>query len=231
MKEQETAVFQRKTKKSDETRARILDVALELFRQRGFEQTTMRDIATACGIALGATYYYFGSKEAIVLAYYELAANETRPLIEHAVASARSLTSGLAAIIQLKLDYYEPNRKFLGALLPHAADPRDPLSPFSEESRHIRNYDQSCFEQLLERTGTMPPNDLSPYLPIILWLFQMAIILFWIYDRSESQKRTRLVVIKSLKVGQRLMQLSKLPGARPLRRLLIELFDVVLKPS
>jgi len=30
-----------------------LEIAVELFRQRGFEETTMREIASACGIALG----------------------------------------------------------------------------------------------------------------------------------------------------------------------------------
>jgi AcrR family transcriptional regulator len=231
MKDQDKIVFQRKTKKSDETRARILEVALELFRQRGFEQTTMRDIATACGIALGATYYYFGSKEAIVLAYYELATNETRPLLERAVANARNLTSGLTAILQLKLAYYEPNRKFLGALLPHAADPRDPLSPFSEESRHIRYSDQSYFEGLLERTGTALPKDLAPYVPTIFWLLQMAVILFWIYDRSESQQRTRVLISKSLKIAAKLIEVSRLSVARPLRRLVVELLETVLRPA
>lgn len=231
MKDQEKPAFHRKTKKSDETRARILEVALELFRHRGFEQTTMRDIAAACGIALGATYYHFGSKEAIVLAYYELAANETRQQLERAVATARTLTSGLLAIMQLKLAYYEPNRKFLGALLPHAADPRDPLSPFSDESRHIRLSDQSYFEELLQRTGTELPRDLAPYLPTMLWLFQMAVILFWIYDRSEAQQRTRLVMSKSLKIGVKLIQLSRLSVARPLRRLVIDLLETVLKPA
>ena len=41
-------------KKSDETRARMLEAALTLFRDRGFESTTMRDIAQQAGVALGA---------------------------------------------------------------------------------------------------------------------------------------------------------------------------------
>src|SRR6266849_1740414 len=56
---------------SENTRELILRTALELFRGRGFEITTMRDIARAAKVATGATYYYFPSKEAIVAAYYD----------------------------------------------------------------------------------------------------------------------------------------------------------------
>ena len=59
--------------KSEETRGRILAAAMELFRRRGFESATMRDIAQEAGVALGSAYYYFESKEALVMAFYEQA--------------------------------------------------------------------------------------------------------------------------------------------------------------
>jgi len=42
------------TPKAEETGRRILDSALELFRQQGFDSTTMRDIARKAGVATGA---------------------------------------------------------------------------------------------------------------------------------------------------------------------------------
>ncbi|HZS36969.1 MAG TPA: TetR family transcriptional regulator, partial [Polyangia bacterium] len=41
-------------KKSEETRRRVVDAALTLFRKRGFDATTMRDVAAAAGLSLGA---------------------------------------------------------------------------------------------------------------------------------------------------------------------------------
>ncbi len=55
----------------EKTKEVILQTALELFRDGGFEVTTMRDIAKAAKVATGAAYYYFPSKEAIVAAYYD----------------------------------------------------------------------------------------------------------------------------------------------------------------
>lgn len=219
----------RRTRKSDETRTRILEEALELFRVRGFEATTMRDIARACEIALGATYYHFASKEAIVLAFYELAKDDMRTPLDHAVDGARNLSDGLRAILDVKLNYFAPNHKFLGALFPHAADPQDPLSPFSEQNRHIRLADQQHFGQLLEHTHTSVPADIAPYLPDVLWLYQMAIILFWIYDRSEGQRRTRNLIDKSLGVVVHLLQLAAVPLTKPLRSMVIQLFEAVLR--
>src|SRR5216110_956491 len=55
----------------EKTKAVIFEKALELFRMRGFEVTTMRDIARSAKVATGAAYYYFPSKESIVAAYYD----------------------------------------------------------------------------------------------------------------------------------------------------------------
>lgn len=50
----------------EETRARIVAAALELFGRDGYEQTTVRRIASACGLTDAALYYYFGSKQEIL---------------------------------------------------------------------------------------------------------------------------------------------------------------------
>ncbi|MGB9079563.1 MAG: helix-turn-helix domain-containing protein, partial [Terracidiphilus sp.] len=54
------------TPKAEETGTRILDAALALFRQEGFDNATMRGIAEKAGVATGAAYYYYPSKDAIV---------------------------------------------------------------------------------------------------------------------------------------------------------------------
>jgi len=50
------------------TAARIEEAALDLFFERGYTSTTMRDIAQACGITAAALYNHFASKDAILYA-------------------------------------------------------------------------------------------------------------------------------------------------------------------
>src|SRR6202042_2418121 len=50
-----------------ETRERILDIALELFTEQGYEATSLRDIAERLGFTKAALYYHFERKEDILL--------------------------------------------------------------------------------------------------------------------------------------------------------------------
>ena len=211
--------------KSEETRRRILAAAIELFRRRGFESTTMREIAQEAGVALGSAYYYFESKEALVMAFYEQARDEMRPVIVQALSEERDLQGALRAILDAKLWYFAPNRKFLGALFGHAADPENPLSPFSEETREIRETDIGHFEQALERGGVKMPPDLKRHLPRLLWMYQMGLILFWIYDRSARQMRTAQLIDKSLPLVVNLIRIVRLPPLRPIRKMVVDLLE------
>src|ERR1700740_314025 len=59
-----------RTRRGEQTRAQILETALALFRDHGYEGTTMRAIARAAGVAVGNAYYYFRSKEALIQEFY-----------------------------------------------------------------------------------------------------------------------------------------------------------------
>jgi AcrR family transcriptional regulator len=209
-----------------DTRQRILEAAMELFRERGFAESTMREIATRAGVASGLAYYYFASKDAIVLAFYQLAKDELAPLLEQA-QTEKKLAPRLQALIQAKFDYFKPNRRFLGALMAHAADPSNPLSPFGDASREIREFDFAQFDRALTETRTAVPADLAPQMGKMLWLYQMGLLLFWIYDPSKDQRRSRLLLEKSLSLVVALLKLSNVPLLRPARRTVLEIVKVL----
>ena len=215
-----------KTKKSEETRLRILEAALLVFRERGFEKATMREIAAQAGVAVGAAYYYFDSKEAIVMAFYERSQGEMHSTTEAALDRARTLESRLRAIISAKFSYFAPNRKLLGALSAHA-DPEHPLSPFSAETAAIREQDVASFERAVRDSSVKLPPSIAPYLGRLLWMYQMGLILFWVYDRSPAQRRTTLLFEKTLKMLLVTLKIAAIPLLRPLHRLAGELLAVV----
>ena len=215
-----------KIKKSEETRTRILEAALAVFRERGFERSTMREIATTAEVAVGAAYYYFESKDAIVMAFYERSQSQMRPEIEALLDKSKTLEARLRAIISTKFECFGPNRKLLGALSAHA-DPEHPLSPFSSETKTIREQDIAFFSRAVADSAVKLPSNIKPYLPRLLWMYQMGLILFWVYDRSENQKRTTLLYEKTLKMILVTLKLAGIPLLRPLHRLAAELLEVV----
>ena len=103
-----------------ERRAEMVHLAGELFAQKGFRATTVREIADAAGILSGSLYYHFDSKESIgdeilssfmnaVLADYRAAVaagGGPRRVIEQIVRSTtRTLTRHRAALAMLENDW------------------------------------------------------------------------------------------------------------------------------
>lgn len=113
----------RATLQGDETRRRILDTALRLFRERGFDETTMRDIAQASDMSLGAAYYYFPSKEAIVAGYYDNLIDEHKQRVREANAQEPDRRARLGAVLHTKIDMVKGDRALFGALLRFVGSP------------------------------------------------------------------------------------------------------------
>ncbi len=217
---------ERKSLKSETTRARILESALAIFREHGFEKSTMREIATAAGVAVGAAYYYFDSKDAIVMAFYQRAQLEMAPSLDTILSEEKTLESRLRGIIGYKFEYFSPNRALLGALSGHI-DPTHALSPFSSDTAAIREQDIGFFQRAVEDSRVKLPSNIQPYLPRLLWLYQMGLILFWVYDHSPKQTRTQILFDKTLKMILISLRLAGMPFLRPIHRLASELLAVI----
>jgi AcrR family transcriptional regulator len=215
------------TPKAEETGLRILDSALALFRQEGFDTATMRDIAEKAGVATGAAYYYYPSKDAIVMDFYQRSCAEMQPKIEAALEHANNLETRLRELIRVKLVHFAPNRGVLRALLRNGADPRHPLSPFSPETKAIRDIDIAWFGKILEDCGTRIPRDLEPHLPGVLWFVQMGVIFFWVIDESPNQSRTAKLLELATRSVDRLIRVSALPLMRPVRKSALQLIEVI----
>jgi len=223
-----TTVASKVSHKAEVTERKILDAALEMFRTKGFDETTVRDIAAAAEVATGAAYYYYPSKDSIVLAFYQQSCAEMQPRIEDVLAkTSKSLEDRLQALINVKLEYFRPYRGVLRALLKSGADPANPLSPFAENNKSIREIDVAWFRKILIDCGIRVPKDLEPRMPEVLWMFQMGVIYFWISDDSRGQQRTTRLLELGAKSVATLLKIAGLPLTRPLRKVAVELIEIV----
>ena len=209
------------TAKAEETRERILESALQLFREKGFDETTMRDVAATAEMATGAAYYYFRSKEELVMALYVRSGEEKRSFLPAAIERNKELKKRLRAVIDATFDEFADHRRLFRALTRIGMDPSHPLSPFAKETAPMRDEGIEYFRTALE--GTKVPKDVVELLPRLLWLYQLGLILFWVYDESPAQRRTKRLVDGSLDLVVRLIQLSSLPLIGPLRKRVVSL--------
>jgi AcrR family transcriptional regulator len=215
------------TAKAEETRERIVDAALQLFREKGFDETTMRDIAREAHVATGAAYYYFRSKEELVMAFYARTAQEARTLMPAVLSRSTDLRKRLHGAIDLKLSQFAEHRRLLIALLRIGIDPKHPLSPFGKETQPMRDESIGDFRAALDGSNVKVPKELQGELPRLLWLYQMGIILFWIFDETPGQLKTEKLLDGSLDLIVRLVRLSSLPLMGPLRRRLLNTLRAV----
>ena len=213
--------------KGDQTKALILDTALEMVREHGYENTTMRAIAQKAGVSLGNAYYYFSSKEHLVQAFYQhlheshLAA--ALPSLEH----EKTLKARLLTVMRSKIDTLKPYHQFAGVLFKTAAHPQSPLNPFGDESDPVRTASIQLFEKVVEGTQARIPKDLRAELPYLLWIYHMGIILFWIHDPSPKHRRTYRMIDHTVDLLDKLIHLASNPFMRPLRKQALRLIDEI----
>jgi AcrR family transcriptional regulator len=95
------------------TRDRILDIALDLFTEKGYENTSLRDIADAMGFTKAAIYYHFRSKEDIFMALHMRLHAAFGLHLEALTAEGGISTESWADVLDRSADLLVENRKLL----------------------------------------------------------------------------------------------------------------------
>lgn len=213
-----------KPMKADRTRQKILDVSLDLFLKHGYEKATMRSIAKAAGLAPGAAYYHFETKEHIIFDFYERSYEEHLPIVEKVLEKEKDLKKRLAGAVKAHMQIAESYHGISKALFATAVNPDHPLSPFSAESKEVRDKNIEVFKKVLEGASTPIPEKLKARLPEILWMFKMGMILYWVYDKSPRQRKTFQLIDQSSILIARLIQLSNLPILKGFSEQFVKMF-------
>jgi AcrR family transcriptional regulator len=218
------------TPKGVATRQKLFDTSLALFRTKGFEATTMRDVATAAGVSLGAAYHYFEGKDAIVAEYYDQVQRLHADRVRASMARTRGLAERLKLALHAKLDILGADRPLLGALLRYTGEPAHPLSFLGRGTRDLQLRSMAVFADAI---GDEPmPEDVRALAPLLLWAMHMGMLLYFLYDESPQQRRTRALVDRGVDLFVGSLRLAKLPPLRPLRaRVRAMLDDARLVPS
>ena len=224
-----------KAQKSEQTRTLILGTALRLFEERGYDRTTMRAIAKEAGVSVGNAYYYFSSKEHLVQGFYDRIAAEHEAAVQPVLAGDKDLAVRIRGVLLCWLDVAEQYHRFAAQFFKNAADPDSPLSPFSEDSVAAREAAISVHERCLPGSSTKPDPELAGLLPELMWLMQMGLVLYWVYDRTEGTERSRRLVERTAPIAARAIALSRFRVLRPLVRqvhdVLVDFMPAPVRPG
>lgn len=211
------------TAKSEATRELLVSTALRLFREVGYEKTTMRAIAAAANVSTGSAYYYFASKDDLVHELYRSLQEEHRALALPLLREGQNLGELLKSVLNTGIDVMAPYHEFGSNFISIAIKPSATTSPFGSESAVARARSIALFRQAVSRSRPHAPLAIRDDLPELLWYAYMAVTLFWVYDPSPNQVRTRRLINQAAPLISKLVILSRLPVVRKIVEDIVQL--------
>jgi AcrR family transcriptional regulator len=172
-------------------RDRLYATAMELIAARGYEATTLRDIAKEAGVSVGLLYRYFPSKQAVVIALYdELSSEYARQAAEMPPGRWRDR---FIFALNTSLRVLEPHQVALRALAPVlVGDPEEGI--FSSSTAFSRLRVQRVFEEAVVGSSDAPKQPLAEALGRLMYLVHLAVLLWWLLDKSSNQHATAALV-------------------------------------
>ena len=213
------------TPRAEQTRAAIIEAALSLFRETGYEATTMRAIARRAGVSTGNAYYYFGSKEELIQEFYARNSAEHEAAARAVLDTETAFAARLRGTLRALIDVLSPYHEFAAKYFKHAAEPTNPLSPFSSESSAPRDASIGLYREVLEGSAVRIDSALRARLPELLWLYSLGIVLYWVHDTSPGCTRTYFLIDRTVPLVDRLIRMSRLPVLRSTLTDIVSLVD------
>jgi len=190
---------------------RLYAVALELIAARGYEATTLRDIASKARVSVGLLYRYFPSKQAVVIALYdELSSDYAR---QAANMPAGRWRDRFMFALTTSLDVLKPHKMALRALTPVlVGDPEEGI--FAASTSFSRLRVQRVFEAAVTEATDAPKKPLAEALGRLLYLVHLSVLLWWLLDKSSSQRATTALVSLTRQLLPTAAMALMVPGVR-----------------
>jgi AcrR family transcriptional regulator len=179
------------TEQGAATRRKLYETATEFFATRGYESTTLRDIADRADVSPALLYRYFPSKRAVLLELYDELSSEFR-------ARAARMPPGkwrdrAMFALRTSLDVLRPHRGTLVALVPAMVGGRDD-GLFAPAAALSRERVQSAFVEAVVGAKDAPRAGDAESLGRALDLVHLGVLLWWLLDKSDGQRSTSRLV-------------------------------------
>ena len=143
----------------------------------------------------------------------------------------KDLAARLRGTIRAVVITCEPFHTVAGSIFSTVANPASPLNPFGGAAKPLRDEVVDLYSEVVRGSDARIPADIAEMLPLLLWLYQMGILYFWIFDRSPGRLRTLEVIDETTDLIVRLIGLANLPVLRGSRKRILGLIgEIATRP-
>jgi len=185
------------TKTKQRTRDRIVDVARNLFHNKGFKQTTTRDIAKAARIAAGTLFNYFPTKEDLALTLLADALDQSDGDFARRRRGDESLDEDLFLFVVSGIRRLEPYRHYAAPVIETGLSPFTPGASCAVGERLRVRHLESVVDILAAHDASIEPSFVAMHL---FWTLYLGVLAFWSKDASPKQEDTLIVLDQSIRL-------------------------------
>lgn len=193
----------------------ILDAALILWSEKGYANSSLRELSRRLGIGISTLYEQFPTKEHLVFCLYEQLNRRALEGFQTKLAETETeldLSTGFRWFLDSKLAVLEPHREAMIAVFREAIDPESTLSPLSAQAAEVRGANLQVLDDLFARCGIDEESDRGR-VARLAWMLHLVVILYWLHDRSEGMANTKEIIGKMAELSGLLPLLKMLPEA------------------
>jgi Tetracyclin repressor-like, C-terminal domain len=125
------------------------------------------------------------------------------------LAAETDFATRLRGTLRALIDVLGPYHEFAAKFFKHAAEPSNPLSPFSPQSSPVREAATALYGEVVAGSTLRVNRDLRAQLPELLWLYSLGVILYWVHDTSPECGKTYALIDRTVPLADRLLALAR----------------------
>jgi len=169
----------------------IIDVAIDLFAEKGFQQTTMQEIAETAGVGKGTIYRFYESKEDLVSSLVEFSIKDITEQMVEATALLDNPYEKLRTIIGVEIDYYDKKRNLAKLLVREVLGYRD---EFEDRIRQIFSTRTALVEEVIQKgidNGEFKPVNPTTLAASLEGMIHATVIAWLLFENTFSREEIK----------------------------------------
>lgn len=180
--------------KAETTKAHIIKQAAQLFNQKGYVGSSIRDLMQATGLKKGGIYNHFKSKDEIALQAFDYAASLVQQKVWVAVKQEKNAISRLMVLMQVHLDYIDNPPLAGGCPIMNTAIESDDVNPSLRDRAALamdswRNLIIQIVKKGIKKQEIKPDVDAEIVASFLISAIEGAIMMSKLYQNAVHLKR------------------------------------------
>ena len=202
-----------RSQQGEAMKAHLYKTALKLIKKEGYEAATLRKIAKAADVSPGLIYKYYPNKEAIIIRLYDDLSTdllEQTPTLKAGKWDKRCIET-----LKMSISVLEPHKETLKALIPILVGDTN-NNVFSSRNNFSKQRVENAFYVAISESKNSFKEEFSKDLASLVYTVHLAILLFWLLDKTDKNKATDKLIayteklLKPFSIGLKLGATKKI---------------------